>query len=74
MGEYAVTDVIGYLIDFIVIYLRELSYEADSFAGLTILMIFLVILPMALITVVILPLTIIAVMTKGFGGRLKMPM
>jgi len=73
MGDYAITDVIGELVDFIVIYFRELTGYAGDFAGITILMMFLVILPMALLTVIALPLAIIAVVTKGFGGRMKMP-
>jgi len=73
MGDYAITDVIGELVDFIVIYFRELTGYAGDFAGITILVMFLVILPMALLMVVALPLAIVAVVTKGFGGKVRMP-
>jgi len=72
-SEYAISDIIGYVIDFIVIYFREITGYAGDFAGLTMLVMFLVVLPMCLLLVMGIPFAIIAMVTKGFGGKMKMP-
>jgi hypothetical protein len=71
--DYTIGDILTKLINFLGVILEGLTAQGSNLAALAILMIYVSIVPVAIVAVFGIPMLLAAYATKGFGGKVRLP-